>query len=767
MKSVFPCTLILLMLLAQPLLGQTVRLRSGEHADFTRLVLDLPERADWTLEEVQGGVSLTFPGRDFEYDVSRVFDRIPRTRLQAVAASDTGLRLDLGCDCPTDVFFHDGSMLVVDIRDRPEGATDRQENHRDAKKRASGRVFPARFPRNSRPSAAVALLDRHLPTLAVAPRRFGPVRRETGRQAVLQAGRLVFRGLDRAASQGLLSRKPRPADGAPLTARIRRPSHAEDEKRANADRPAASGTSESTATANLAARTSMDRDFLDAVSVLEKAAGANACPPPSRFDVAAWSGPEGFEAELGRLRTALLGEFDQIDENAIIDLAQFYLHYGFGAEAAAVLRMSSARGQAVDILQELSRIVDGRPVPRDSALGRYAGCGDREAFWSFMGVGAARTGTPLQTEAVIRGFVELPGHLRATLGPTLSKQFAAAGHPAAAHAVRRILARGLGNGTEGAPGPGTTVQSGPGAADENDLRAMIDANDKDSPDALIRLIDLKLNEKAQISYDLAQLAGSFAQEYRELPLGDELSRVYLLALASSGAFDEAFDEYHRLRDDIAADRRREIRDGLFHHLTDSAPSAVFLRHVFADSAGGPAGTASATLNGVIERLLQYGFAARAQVLAALPAPETGGRARAVLRARIALERGLPQQSESHLMGHEGRDVARLRARARDLAGDHRNAYELFMQAGAVEQAAEAAFRAEDWDALRDIAGTEGVSRPDLAAIAESMGQPTDAADAPGAGTLAAKRTLIADSEEMRGSFRTLFDQRGINAGLAE
>jgi len=96
----------------------TIAVRSGEHDDFTRLVLELPGAMGWALDGA--GESLTLrldqPGHDF--DLSTVFDRIPRDRLAGVQQiAPSRLVLALACPCSTQAFLFRDRFLVIDLKD--------------------------------------------------------------------------------------------------------------------------------------------------------------------------------------------------------------------------------------------------------------------------------------------------------------------------------------------------------------------------------------------------------------------------------------------------------------------------------------------------------------------------------------------------------------------------------------------------------------------------------------------------------------------------
>jgi hypothetical protein len=99
--------------------AQTVVARSGEHDGFSRLVMRLPDGADWSLTQSGRSATLNIGAPNVVYDTSRVFDLIPRDRLAAIRQTAPGqpLRMDLGCNCEIRSYVLSNGYLVIDIRD--------------------------------------------------------------------------------------------------------------------------------------------------------------------------------------------------------------------------------------------------------------------------------------------------------------------------------------------------------------------------------------------------------------------------------------------------------------------------------------------------------------------------------------------------------------------------------------------------------------------------------------------------------------------------
>ena len=99
--------------------AQTIVTRSGEHDGFSRLVMRLPDGAAWALDQSGRSANLKINSPAAVFDTSRVFDLIPRNRLQALSQNGPGqpLRLELGCDCEISSYVQSDGYLVVDISD--------------------------------------------------------------------------------------------------------------------------------------------------------------------------------------------------------------------------------------------------------------------------------------------------------------------------------------------------------------------------------------------------------------------------------------------------------------------------------------------------------------------------------------------------------------------------------------------------------------------------------------------------------------------------
>lgn len=90
--------------------------RTGEHGDFTRVVLHMRPNDSWSVKSEGKQYKVSFADKRVDFDLSDTFVRINRKRLSAVTASPGALDLTLGCECVILSDESSGDMLVLDIR---------------------------------------------------------------------------------------------------------------------------------------------------------------------------------------------------------------------------------------------------------------------------------------------------------------------------------------------------------------------------------------------------------------------------------------------------------------------------------------------------------------------------------------------------------------------------------------------------------------------------------------------------------------------------
>jgi tetratricopeptide (TPR) repeat protein len=713
--------------------AQTVPVRSGKHAEFTRLVLDMPRRVAWRVEKRETGASLIFDAPEtlprLDFDVDAVFERIGRERVGAVSSSPGRLEIDFACACDMSVFWHGTRMLVLDIAPIPQTAS------AESVPRPSARpvIVPARL----RSAALGSLADRlDVMTDTTATQEAGDPPGPTAMRADLSAMRgALIEQLGRAASQGLLT---------PARRDIAEPETdmAGGDSRAPVDKadPVSPGNAPPAAV-NLRAHSSVDRAIGGAARPPVVAVQAHTCPETDWVNVAAWGGTGPFHEELGRLNRGLLGEFDRPNDGVALELARFYLHHGFGAEARLALTLRGQADAQGDLLRQMSFIVDREAAGDRSGLANMLACDAPAMLWAMLAVPDVPKDITLDHKGLLRAFALLPDGLRRSLGPPLARRLLSAGHRETSQSILRVIDR-----HQETDDPETALARAELARalqepelELSALRVAVHGNATASAEAVLALVEAALEKGEPVPLDRAELAGAYAQEYRGTALGHRMTRAYIGALAHAGAYEDAVRELERLRADIDPARTDQATaDMLIGQMTRHADDVTFLRHVLSGRLGGPADVDPAIGREIADRLLATGFADRA---AGFVAPDLAGHeapSSRRLRAEIALAKGHPRAAEAELPGLDGPEADRLRARARSLAGDHAAAARLYALTGQPEAAERAAFLAAD------PAPMAGAEDPILRDVAELLRQP-DAAEAAAEDPPLARHRLALDA----------------------
>lgn len=689
---------------ASAVTAQVVQVRSGQHDGFTRLIVELPERLEVQIENKDRAATITFPNQALTFDTAPVYHRISRDRVANVR-SDAGrgaLHVEFGCDCQVDSFWHDKSLLVLDIRKRTGEVPQANSPEPSLKTETAAPARPRlTLPQETR-SFAASLANAQLePRPSVNPHPTDPTDSpdiqpvETNEATLSDARERLVKQIGRAASQGLLSPRARlQSEPSPQK------DDAKDEPLVE-EAPMPPAVANPAVQVNLQAQSSIDRDFLAMMTrEISKTEGFR-CLDTHLVDVGAWGTDTPFALQVGALRQSLMGEFDELNHDAALRLAKLYLYFGFGAEARLMLDLIEEPSQEVSILRSMAAVIEIGHAPVGSPLLSQLECEGPAALWSVLSHQAIPADTSIDHDSLLRSFTSWPRHLRSYLGPVLSRRLLDAGHQDTADKVLRILNRHEETQTTGAQLVEAEMELSEGAHTQASERMeeIIETNSEPSAQALIGLIDTRIQAQESVSYDHAVLAGAYAQQNRGGALEQDLIRVYLTGLAASGAYDQSYEEYSRLGPNLPTKTQYEISSELLHQLTANADEIAFLHHVLARHAEHGETLTPEVANAAAERLLDLGFAAQAKPFVEHDATGDAGRTRRILRARISLAESQPHQAEAHLIGLAGDAAKQLRAQARDLAGDHRAAADLYLANGQVQESLRQSWLAEDWTSL--------------------------------------------------------------------
>lgn len=513
--------------------AETVKVRSGEHDGFSRLVFYADGSPEWILDGQGNQRRLVISGYE-AFDFSDVFVYIPRDRVAAIESADGGVKIDLGCDCRVSAFREPGGYLVVDIADNniPAPSTTLP-------------FLPALQPYTSLPLPPLPDPSREMPSL------------EAFRNALVSE-------FGRAASQGL------------VVVDVEQPeTDSKEEQVVAIPKPKLVDHSKAPPAPGVSVRTAIDRDRPVHAKDAETALGLDCISDPFM------SLGENFRStdpvfHLSQTRSGLSNELDQLTEESVSDLAQAYLELGFGAEARQFAKLGVLNAQRSELLDAIGRIVDLETGGEKTALDQYISCKTEASFWAALATENLNDQSFIAVDAILQTFSALPSHLRRQLGPELADRFLKIGDRETARQIENAILRTKGD--QGAAvallGAHLNLSEGDIVSAEETLSSVVDSNDPLAIDALLEVAGNRIAHGFAPLPQHLQDARSLAFQYRGTEQGTALERVVILGLGFSGEFDDAFiavKEYQAAK---------PIREEYVALVTNDAEDSVFLAQLF-------------------------------------------------------------------------------------------------------------------------------------------------------------------------------------------
>lgn len=678
MNRLATCLLLFLTGLPGLAAGQTVRVSAGEHADFTRLVLRLPVGTSWSVTEADNGPAFeTIPAGD--YDLSRLFDRIPRRRLASVRVESGRLILDLACACPIRAWQERTGIVVIDIQDEPTTTI--------ADERFEGEVA------TQQPSAA--------PSRDSLARQVGEALARSWRENASAAASEEAPDVDEA-----LGRLPEE-----LVQRFAQ-AFSQGVLQARTDTASDSVTLQAS---------DIPQDFPQNLRIVDVASRRRsepeltslpdpACQDSGALDFLLDRPDIDFLRGVSTLGHDLFGEFDQPSDQAFLGLVHHYLAAGFGAEARTLINNFRDPLPGRDLLVGLSDLFEGRMSNSRLRLAQARGCGGVAEMAAVLAQPENMV-TPDTAAAIALTFVQLPPPLRAIFAPELVTELLEAG---AADTARVVV--------------DSLRSSGWATGEEIALvEAMLEIRRGEAGRAVDRLdpvvlrhvvgtqnwLDIALRQQAPVADDTLDDAEALAAQHRgtddAIRMMSSVIRLRVLSnLPERALITLDRLESWRLDNSPAAAVIATLRDETWNALARLADDRSLVALSLARTDWLTPNLTLATRQALAGRFLDLGFANAADRLVQAEQDEPSLR----LRARAAMLRGEPDIVSGLLEGDLSPDANLLRADAASRLGAHDQATEFLDNAGNLDAAARSAVMQGDWRRLEDLR-EQGASLPTL------------------------------------------------------
>lgn len=637
---------LIMLLLPAVAWAEVARVSSGEHADFSRLVITLDEPSTWQFGRTVDGYALSFSRGGITFDTEAIFGRIPKTRIGAVRQDAAGSRLQVlaNCECHATVFEFRPGIVVVDVKNGPPDKASPFE------KPAAGSVIDLPAPGPATAPAAVAglvgeglLQQQLLRELSLGAAR-GVVEMELSADA---SGALDARpvmppvlgvGLGLSSDPGITSRQGGGDEGPP------------------------------------------ERD---------------GCIADSQLAIESWGRAGDPMHQLAEARRQLAGEMEHPRAPEVVAAAHMLIHLGFGAEARQLIDSLAPDHPDRSLLRALGYLVDGEP----DADGHFAGmeaCDTSAALWSILGRPQLRPSEQIGAAAAIRAFSALPLHLRQHLAVPLAQRFLQQGDAESARRISNSLAWSVGAEDAAVRFIAATLEDGRRA---EALAEIAETDSLRSPEALIGFVEASFERRDAISPAMITEIAAVSHSLRgDGSRAGAMRRALALAQALGGDFDQALA--------LAADHAETATD-IWALLAEVGPDSALLQHAVVSAAMPLPEIHEETGVLLASRLARLGLREqarrwldRANAAGQPEAPEVGKQ-----RVELALQDQDLPAAITALERLDGPEAEVLRARLEIEAGRHADAAAIFEAADMVAEARRARRLARQWPEVQ--AGDEG------------------------------------------------------------
>jgi len=533
--------------------------RSGEHKDFSRLVFDLKPSTDWNLKQVKGGYELSFDPKPSRFDISRIFQFVPKTRLISVAlkvGKPGTLLLDVAPNYHAEIVRTPAGKLVVDIKSGADVVSFKPPIPSDASRLKSTNLqsrsqkYPLQ-PSLPEPSAPPILGTNPAPEPATTqpvsppPSNLPNIRVLKAQQKlVAQLGRAMTQGIivpDQSRFFGNISPLKRSLQSPPPS--LKPPSRPEGKTSPAKEKLVKALAQDIRNQLNLIANTVYDRGWVRSPDPINVKIADVVCISNRDLDLASWTDDKPVDQEIAKLRLGLTGEFDKTNIDTLTSLVKLYIARGFGTEAKALMSTFGVKLDNEDLYYDLADIIETGGVTQSRILASQSICPSASAMWAVLARSKIPVGEVPNPQILNKYFSELPANLRQRIGPFLGEKLLNAGLIGEAQQIAKLIARAPGD-----PSPQTTLfaaklslaRKKPEKA-KNELLSLIESDETNSPEALLLLMNVLLHSPKPVPEYLITETAARAFELRYSSQGQALLRLEILAWAHDQNQSKAFE----------------------------------------------------------------------------------------------------------------------------------------------------------------------------------------------------------------------------------
>lgn len=655
--------IIIFIISANNLYAQTITIQTGEHEDFSRVVMRIPSGASWSLVRTASGFGVNITTAKI-FDISNFWEKIPRTRILDVSPGSTNSQLNfvVGCECGLDAFLVSPTYLVVDIHDDtdinadfkqiltkrivlqevPEGGVSSSENDNKLFDGYGNFTAPSLdFSVDVQGNTAVNILPKIWNLNAVLknydmrsliyklPSHATLKNLSILSESILIVENDIIEDLTNTVNQDLLlssvdvinSREIIQSESAQSGFIL----SVDDEVNNN-----------KVIIPGLLVETVIERDKNLINRNLDQNKNDISCYPDSYFDLPNWGSDKSFFSQISEARNVISQKSDSSLEDNVLLLSKIYVYFGFGLEAQQVFEIDGILNQQRIAVNYIAQILDNEVVNL-IAPASQVGCSGPVSLWAFLGKENGSSDITINRNAIIFHFKSLPIQIRTILRQRVVESFLALGD---INAAEQVIDSSFSFKEEN----NEYVISKANVSMENDdfdsvvinLTEMAETNTRMTPDVVLDLVNASVSAGSSMPDEIFELVRVHRFEQGESQISIDLAKSEFRARLNDKEFDIAMDVLRDISNLISDEDFIVLINSYASEMISSGSDSEFLNFSLSNFS---TGFYSITQNMISEKLIKLNFIDAAEQFLKDEISGPAAVDRRYLRAEIALRKG--------------------------------------------------------------------------------------------------------------------------------
>ena len=487
--------------------------QSGEHGEFTRLVVYVPNSHSWEVTSERGITHLKVPEWEDGFDVSRVFKKINTDRIGSVGSTQRVLTLTLNCDCEVETLALPQGFVQLDF-------SENQVRKPQPRPLISKNVSEIEVLESSPQQVEASPEIWEISPLEIDFNILEQVALEGNTRQVGAFSQNLVEGISRGATLDHLSKEESRRDFV-----------------ANSRATLIPGLSDDQDLFNMLSNRARISDASGEQRENAKQDESTYCELAQHLKVRSWGQSEDFSTRLSELRNNLLDGVGVEVEQSKIALAKHYVYFGLIPEAVLLIAAIADNPDTM-AMKIVVNALNKESVKNETGSKNFEECDDQPFFWLTLNDGVGDQLSDDAAKRLIDTFKALPLHLQSLTADKLFRILTENDHLTAAGVLKNVLKRQLDDGEESIGG-GLGLSS----LDSLGLRQRITSNGLDAPAAMIELLNRAIKKDLSVSSAEIELAEAFAFQLDGTSQSMELKSSIVLALATDGDAKHAIEVY--------------------------------------------------------------------------------------------------------------------------------------------------------------------------------------------------------------------------------